>query len=329
MSDWVDSRLTSSLLAPFLDSSSALGEDRSARLAVAENFRISLNTKQQETENIAVVIEKWTGRFGNNVFQLLNGYLVARLFGAKTVIAPAHDFFESRQSEDVTFLFGNVEMNEMSVAITSTFFPLPFKNYYEFFGFNNVGGFYRDFKKNLNLNPFLDLTEQDLVLFVRSGDIFTLNDDSINGYGQPPLSFYEAVIETEKPERIFLLAEDDSSPLVNGLLSRKIPNLELVRLGMRGDFEYIFGAKKLAAGTSSLIPNMLNLSSQIRCCYSFEGSVGSFDGSFTNVIIRDEIGTYANQILKNNWRHSSEQLSLMMEYPRSHLKIPTDISGKT
>ena len=157
------------------------------------------------------------------------------------------------------------------------------------------------------------------MLFVRSGDIFTLDDSSIHAYGQPPLSFYEETIRMEKPNRIYLLAEDDHSPLVNGSLSLNLPNLELIRVGIRGDFEFILGAKKIASGWTSLIPNLLNLSSDIERCYSFENSVGSYSGSFANVIIKDGVGTYRNQILNNNWVHSPEQLKLMMEYPRSHL----------
>jgi len=325
MSDWIHTKLINDILAAFLDPSSndkANGEDRHS---IAENFKISINSERASIgeefrpEETAVFIDSWIGRLGNNIFQLLNAYLIAGIFGSKTVIAPAHEFFDSRRNEHISFIFGSAEMNRLSITISGTFFPLPFESFYKTFGMKSVGGFYQNFRECLNLRSVTTLTDRDLVLFVRSGDIFTLNNSSIHSYGQPPLSFYEAAIWMENPDRIYLLAEDDNSPLVNGLLSLKLPNLERVRLGMRGDFEFILGAKNIATGWTSLILNLLNFSSNIQRCYSLEKSVGSYSGSFSNTLIKDGAGIYRNQILSNNWVHSPEQLKSMVEYPRSHL----------
>jgi hypothetical protein len=161
--------------------------------------------------NTGIVIEKWIGRLGNNLLQLRSAYLMAKMLNAQTVIAPEHEFFKTVRTDSMSFVFGNIELNEIHQVLVGDFFPIPFKHYHKVFGERYIQDFYDELKPCLTLIERSDLTDRDLVLFVRSGDIFTIDQDIIRGYGQPPLSFYKSCIKLHNPERIFLLAEDDAN----------------------------------------------------------------------------------------------------------------------
>ena len=326
---WIEAKLLSSLLAKFLDShfisdkiSHLEGQPSIGFKVIYSPFRTSLN-EPFNPDHAAVVINRWIGRFGNNVIQLRSAYLLAKLLGVQTVIAPVHEFFQSVECENISWCFGTAETDEMSVVIIGDFFPHPFNHYHTIYGGKNIGDFYHDLRPACTLKTETVLTERDLVLFIRSGDIFTINHGVISSYGQPPLSFYEAVIEIEQPERIFVLAEDDANPVTRALMEQGRPNIEIIRLGMRGDFEFMLGAKNIATGTTTLMPNLLNLSTDIQRCYTFENwLMNSFNGTFKIVNILDGMGYYKSQILNNNWTHSPAQLALMVDYPMSNLILP-------
>ena len=324
---WTEPEFFNSILARFLDSHLIAHKICNAQTEVPLGFRLLFHparTRIDEPyspEKTAIVIDKWIGRFGNNVLQLRSAYLLAKLLGAQKVIAPALEFFETGETNHATFKFGATPIHDESAVIVGEFFPTPFKHFHQIFGESNIADFYNDVRPRCNLRPKCDLTDSDLILFIRSGDIFTINQEFIRGYGQPPLSFYEKVIEIEQPKRIFVLAEDDANPIVHALMSQNQSNTELVRLGMRGDFEFMLGAKKIATGTTTMMPNLLNLSTDIQRCYTFVNGLKSFDGRFINTIINDNDGHYKSEILSNNWTHSPEQLRLMVEYPISNLGI--------
>ena len=325
--EWVEAKLFGSILAKFIDSFFVSDKVSITQEANPLGFKFFYNPDKADNttpfpaNQTALIINRWIGRFGNNVLQLRCAYLIAKLLGANTIVAPTNEFFKTSRTNGIDFQFGLTEQDSTAVAIVGEFFPIPFKNYHQIFGEKNIADFYNDFKGCLTLNPVAGLTERDLVLFIRSGDIFSINEDFIRGYGQPPLSFYEKVIDIEQPDRIYVMAEDRSSPIVDRLLAPRRQNIELVQRGMRGDFEFMLGAKKIACGTTTLIPNLLNCSNEITHCYSFENGLRSFDGTFTNTVLKDADGYYRNKILSNNWIHSAEQLTLMVEYPEYHIVV--------
>jgi hypothetical protein len=322
-SEWKETYLFGSILAKLLDSKFVSGKvslnDHSGFRVLFHPGRVDVSDIYQPAET-SIVIDKFIGRFGNNVLQLRSAYLLARVLGAQSVIAPEHEYFRSVSSKGISIYFGMEHVVEQSVAIVGEFFPIPFNYYHEIFGEQNIVDFYHQLKTQFTLNAEVGLTEKDLVLFIRSGDVFTLTHDVL-GYGQPPLSFYQLLIELERPERIFVLSEDDKNPVVSSLLNGEYRNIQLIRRGMTGDFEFMLGAKKIGTGTTTLLPNLLNLSEDIKLCYSFDDALKSFDGRFTNAVITDVIGDYKKQIMNNNWVHSPEQLKLMINYPLSHLEL--------
>lgn len=326
---WIETKLLSSLLAKFLDSHFISDKISHLEGQPSVGFKIIFSPDRNSVDepfspdHLAIVISRWIGRFGNNVIQLRNAYLLAKLLGSQTVMAPVNEFFQSVESESMSWYFGATETNDLSVVITGDFFPVPFHHYHTIYGGKNMGDFYHDLRPACTLKTETVLTERDLVLFIRSGDIFTIDSGVISSYGPPPLSFYEAVIEIEQPERIFVLAEDDANPVIRALMEQGRPNIEIIRLGMRGDFEFMLGAKNIATGTTTLMPNLLNLSTDIQRCYTFENwLMNSFNGTFKIVDIRDKTGYYKSQVMDNNWTHSPAQLALMVEYPMSNLILP-------
>ena len=69
-----------------------------------------------------------------------------------------------------------------------------------------------EIKKNL---PKITTNTKDLYIYIRSGDSFQPNG---NGYTPAPYCFYQKVISNYKFDDIYLISEDDKSPIIKKLL---------------------------------------------------------------------------------------------------------------
>jgi hypothetical protein len=62
--------------------------------------------------------------------------------------------------------------------------------------------------------PEVDVANDTLVMFVRSGDIFTGHPDGSKHYWQPPIRFYLDVMKQRKWARVEIVSEDEENPVI-------------------------------------------------------------------------------------------------------------------
>lgn len=118
------------------------------------------------------------------------------------------------------------------------------------------------------------LNENDLVIHLRSGDIM---DSGHRCYTQPPLCFYEEVINSKKWNNIYIITERTNNPCLS-ILENKYSNIITFidhnkerhggnGFGFRHDLGYLVGAHNFVPSQSSLSPLIIQLSKTIKNVY--------------------------------------------------------------
>ena len=123
----------------------------------------------------------------------------------------------------------------------------------------------------MKINP-QTIDENALVIHLRGGDIFCREHYA---YIQPPLSFYEKIIDSKSWSKIYLMSEDNNNPCFD-ILKNKYNCISCLdnknRHGGNGwgfvdDLSLMIGATNFIASKSSLSPLIIQLSKTIKNIY--------------------------------------------------------------
>lgn len=103
------------------------------------------------------------------------------------------------------------------------------------------------------------LEEDHLVIHIRSGDIF--NGLIHHSYIQPPLSYYEYILENNAYNRVTIVTESDMmNPVIKELINRHPDLISVSSSNLEEDVRFILSAKHLVVGTGSFA-HILSLAS--------------------------------------------------------------------
>ena len=266
---------------------------------------------------IAVVLNPWLGRFGNNFIQTSNALKFAKVTGIDYLCLPEHEFIGSFSLPMVSAGLCDENIDSYDYLLSSQFWPWPSKSYYPLFDYQFDSSVIGALRESINFVRADTISPNDLTCFIRSGDIFIESPNS--QYGQPPLSFYRKVITEGAWEKIYIAAEDDKNPVSGALLGfckEKRFNHQLIRRGMRGDFEFLLGSTNICGGFTSLLPAIAKISTDLIRSFSFETRIWE-EG--IEIQINDANGHYKDSVLNNNWANTSEQRELMLTYSIENL----------
>lgn len=173
-------------------------------------------------------------------------------------------------------------------------------------------------------------TKKCLVIHLRSGDIFWTNPHP--DYGQPPLSFYWKVLTFQSWDEVLLLSEDDANPCYEGIVgfceTLDIPVKESGR-ELRRSFQEIMLSEYIVFSTGTFCPALCWLSSSPRTVFYFgTDPPTTFPLQDTRfVLFHDASGVYVSSVMSGNWKNSTSQRALMLEYPAESLGGPAIVEG--
>jgi len=120
-------------------------------------------------------------------------------------------------------------------------------------------------QKAFLINNINKLPENDLVIHIRSGDIFSSNPHP--SYVPPPLSYYTKEIDKCKYKKIHIICEDTKNPVVNEL--RKLyKNAVYEKNTLEKDIRIILGATNIIFSVGTFIPALMKLSNNIKFIHS-------------------------------------------------------------
>lgn len=211
---------------------------------------------------------KTKGGFSVRLIQSIN----ALYWNVPIFVNEEHDFLKFQKHDgnfnDYNWFIGN-------------FYDISFLNNWDLI-INNETEKLLDIRKLLK--PSHDLGDDELVIQIRSGDIYETDDDlehtktvvkeynpekGIESDYIAPFHWYEKVVKDFNPKKIWVVCEDDRSPQLK--MFEHFKNVEY-RIGnsIMEDFCFYLGAKNLvSAGSSKILWNVYNLNPNIKNFYCF------------------------------------------------------------
>jgi hypothetical protein len=204
-----------------------------------------------------IILNHFYGRLGNNIIQISNIIHIAIACKHNIKFNVKHKFFDFSVIEKYFNKYNNNEI------ITNTNFysinKLPFSN--DIFK-QNVEERNKLLKEAFLINNINKLNENDLVIHVRSGDIFS-SPRPHPEYVPPPLSYYTKEIDKYKYEKIHIICEDTKNPVVNELL-KLYKNAIYEKNTLEKDITIILGATNIIFSIGTFIPSLILLSNNIK-----------------------------------------------------------------
>ena len=213
---------------------------------------------------IQIKINKWMGRLGNNIIQLVNTIHIAIELGCN-ILVPEHEFLNTKI----------ITINKKSIQNVLEYTNITDK--FEFFyrtkinnNYVNPDIFLKNSKKVKKIlrNIFVIKSEDcikahqnDLHIHIRGGDNFTDRPHPV--YIQPPLKFYTEIINSQKWSKIYIISEDRKNPCVDKLVEM-YPKIQIKSSTLINDIKVIIGAFNIVASFGTFISSILRFSNNVK-----------------------------------------------------------------
>ena len=156
--------------------------------------------------------------------------------------------------------------------------------------------------------PIFNNTPNDLVIHIRSGDVFVnhINMD----YGQPPLCFYQKIINDNKFRNIYLTTNGHENPTVDKLL-QLYPKIKFINGTLEDSISAIIYSYNSVMSISTFPFTLIKLNNNLRKIFVYSLYDYNFkDANFT--IYRMQASqNYLNNI-QGKWKNTKEQRDLMI-----------------
>ena len=206
-----------------------------------------------------IIVKTWRGRLGNNIIQLSNIIHISLFYKQNVLFKIKHYLF----NVDTIEKYLDKYKNDKILTDKGDFFESKSTYPKEVFE-QNIKEVNQIMKQSLIINV-KKLDENDLIIHIRSGDIFTKLRPHPR-YVPPPLSYYTNIINANNYKKIIIVCEDTINPVVNKLLEL-YENAIYNKNGLKKDIELILGASYIISSVGTFIPSLLQFSHNIKYHY--------------------------------------------------------------
>ena len=115
-----------------------------------------------------------------------------------------------------------------------------------------------------------NMNDQDLIINIRSGeDVFSPKSYSPESYHQPPLCFYQTIIETFNFTNIYIVANGMENPVINEIL-KLYDNAKYINGTEEDHAGMILSAKNLVIGTSSFAIELMKFNDNLKNIFFYD-----------------------------------------------------------
>ena len=209
-----------------------------------------------------IILNNLYGRLGNNIKQLSNIIDIAIAYKHNIKInIKKLNFFDLSVIENY---FNKYNNSEIITENKTHFFDRSILSFPNDIFKQNIEERNKILQKAFLINNINKLPENDIIIHIRSGDIFLSNPHPL--YVPPPLSYYIKEINKRKYEKIHIICEDTINPVVNELL-KLYKNAVYNKNTLEKDIRIILGATNLIFSVGHFIPSLMLLSKNIKNLY--------------------------------------------------------------
>ena len=156
--------------------------------------------------------------------------------------------------------------------------------------------------------PKYNCTKNDLVMHIRSGDIFI---NRINRfYSQPPLCFYQRIIIENKFENIYITSNGDENPVISEILKWN-STIKFLKDSLLEAISIIISSYNFIMSCSTFAMNLIIFNKNLINLYLYK--IYDYDFRFLNCT-KHEMTPSENytKFMKYKWRKTKDQLYLLI-----------------
>ena len=280
-------------------------------------------------------LRNWTGRLGNNIVQLKNAIQVALFYDFNIILPGIKNNWNQNVVRGGLVAGSNLYISINDKVTKKDGIVTDDNQFYYAKRITLSGSSHMPFIDNslfdMNKKKTIEilrnyvvmpkpttLNENDLVIHIRSGDIFS--DQSPTNYIMPPLSYYVDIINNNSFDKIYIIGEDTKNPCINELL-KQFPDIEFKIQSLDEDIKILLGTTNVVMSYGSMVPALLIFSDNIKNLYSpsyFKGPARLTDifiqeGGHSKINnFKTELDEYHNKLTP--WTNSSEQRNIMITH---------------
>ena len=124
-------------------------------------------------------------------------------------------------------------------------------------------------KEILNNLPKLKTHADELAMYIRSGDIFSVLKNSIKSYAQPPLCFYENILNNFKFKKVNIISENNLNPVIIILL-KKYSYIKFNKHDIKYDISYLANSFNIVSAKSSFLISVIKLNDKLKFLWEYD-----------------------------------------------------------
>lgn len=246
------------------------------------------------------------GRLGNNIIELSNAIYLSEIMNASTIYIPENFAWidtPMTTSKGISIVPTNTRPKDV-VVLRRELFRLSDGNHYPE---SRIHEFADEILKKV---PPVSIDSDGLYIHIRSGDVFEENPNP--AYGQPPLCFYESIIEKWRFRDIYIICEDTKNPVINPLIKKydaKVVNKELPET-----MAIILNAKNLVMSVGTFLPSLLKLAPEDteRRIFRYGNSLECNRDIWKTFYFTGISDFYESNIMGFSWNNTAEQNMIML-----------------
>lgn len=260
-------------------------------------------------------------KFGNMIISINNAIIFCELLGCKKIIIQNnnnilinHKIFYHKYNITIE---PNQLINDEDYLILDNWF-------FYFLNIKNFGNVNRlnILKKEILINlPQIRIHHDNLSIYIRSGDIFSVKKRSVYSYAQPPLCFYENILNTFKFRRVNIISINNLNPVIPILL-KEYRYIKFNKHSIKYDIAYLINSFNIVSAKSSFVISIIKLNDNLKVLWEYDfyklsekfyhlhPSVYSFSYNYTIYKMAASL-KYKN--FMNPWINSKKQRKLMIK----------------
>ena len=139
---------------------------------------------------------------------------------------------------------------------------------FNFSSLGNVNRFYIFREEILNNIPKVKVHPDDLYIYLRGGDIFEIINKSSISYAQPPLCFYETIVNKFKFRQIRIISENKLNPVL--ILLEKNHHIKYSKNNIKLDISYLSNSYNIVSSKSSFIVSIIKLNKNLKFVWEYD-----------------------------------------------------------
>lgn len=312
--------------------------DSEKHVFVTSNSFLGRRIRSSESVTPVKVVAGVYGNFGNQILEAVCACYVASHLGVQTVVVRDSGVFRVGVHQ-----IGQVKLvapeEKIPTAILSdairtiSFLRSPEKHLAGAFMLNWIDSQYeleakqlatitRDMPAGLSFELSGEpLDPKELTVSFRGGDAFSQRPNPT--YGQPPLAYYQFVVESRDWTHVRVVSDDWQNPTLRPFLDwldRRKTSFEYLEQDWKSDVSLLYRSRSVVAPRGSFVPAIYAISPFVEEMFHF-GPVG-YPISLTRVrTVQDIEMEYSKAMIARDWTKSNEQLSLMVSFPKEGLRF--------